>query len=298
MSTFLALLACASAPAEQPTRPDRVVAVGDLHGDLDNALGVLRLAGLVDADARWVGGRAVLVQTGDTTDRGPDSKEILDLLRRLEPEAAAAGGQVVALLGNHEAMNMLGDWRYVDPGDVDHFGGEEARREAFSPAGAYGAWLRTRGLAAKVGDTVFVHGGITPAWAAKGIDGINAEARAAFAGEDGSILGSDGPLWYRGFVQDPEAAACPALASSLAQLGARRMVVGHTTRKDGRIEVRCDGRLYVIDIGIADGYGAHLGALELSHGDARALYPDRTMDLPDPPDGTSPTSPTAPGGNW
>lgn len=260
-----------------------MVAVGDLHGDLDNALAALALAGIVDESGRWIGGDAVLVQTGDTTDRGPDSKPILDLLKRLSTEAEAAGGRVVALVGNHEAMNMVGDWRYVHPGDVEAFGGIEARRRAFAPDGEYGGWLVERGFVATVGDTVFVHGGITPDWARKGVDGINAAAREALRTGQGAVLGPEGPLWYRGYVQEPESVACTRLATSLEALGARRMVVGHTTRRDGRIQERCNGRLYVIDIGIAEHYGGHVGALEILDGDARALYPSGVVDLEDPP---------------
>lgn len=263
--------------------PARVVAVGDLHGDLDQALTVLRMAGVVDAEGGWAGGSTVLVHTGDTLDRGPQSREILDLWRRLEREAPADGGRVVVLLGNHESMNLLGDWRYVDADDVAGFGGVAARRTALSADGPYGAWLLEHDLVARVGDTVFVHGGITPTWAEAGIDRINTEAREALrAGRAAPVLGESGPQWYRGYVLDPESEACPELGRSLERLGAARMVVGHTTRRDGRIEARCGGRLLVIDVGISEHYGGHVAALEIVRGDARALYPDGPVDLPDP----------------
>lgn len=262
--------------------PERVVAIGDLHGDLDNAIRLMNQVGLTDPNGAWTGGSTVFVQTGDVTDRGADSGAILAMLRRLGPEAAAAGGRVVPLLGNHEVMNLHGDWRYVTPEDVAAYGGEEARKKAYAPDGEDGRWILASDVVAQVGDTVFCHGGVTEAFAALGIDGINRAARDAMRAGGGPILESDGPLWYRGYVNDPEASACPSLADALDKLGARRMVVGHTTRDDGRIQARCDGRLLVIDIGVADHYGAHLGALEFVAGDARALYPDGPVDLPDP----------------
>src|SRR5687767_8705865 len=70
---------------------ERIVAVGDVHGAYDRFVAVLRQAGLIDARQRWSGGRAILVQTGDVLDRGPDSRRVLDLLRRLEGEAVRAG---------------------------------------------------------------------------------------------------------------------------------------------------------------------------------------------------------------
>ena len=100
---------------------ERVVAIGDVHGAYEQFLAILRAAGLIDRRDRWAGGRARLVQTGDVVDRGPDSRKVIDLLRRLEREAARAGGRVHALLGNHEFMRLVGDWRYVSPGELKAF---------------------------------------------------------------------------------------------------------------------------------------------------------------------------------
>jgi hypothetical protein len=99
------------------TTTERVVAVGDVHGGHDRFVAILRAAGLLDNRDRWIGGRAFLVQTGDVLDRGPDSRKTLDLLRRLERDAPRDGGRVIVLLGNHEVMRMVGDWRYVSPGE-------------------------------------------------------------------------------------------------------------------------------------------------------------------------------------
>src|SRR6188768_2119025 len=92
---------------------ERIVAVGDIHGGYDRFVAVLRAAGVINNRDRWSGGRTVFVQTGDVVDRGPDSRRALDLLRRLERDAERDGGRVYALLGNHEVMRMVGDWRYV-----------------------------------------------------------------------------------------------------------------------------------------------------------------------------------------
>jgi hypothetical protein len=259
-----------------------VLAVGDLHADLDNAEATLRLLGVIDDQGHWAAGPATFVQTGDTTDRGPDSGAILALLRRLQKEAEAAGGRVVPLLGNHEVMNLQGDLRYVHPGDVAAYGGATARAAAFGPTGEDGRWLRSLDTVAVVDGTVFVHGGVHPAMAKEGLTALNAAVRHGIDASDDAPLGSDGPLWYRGYVTEPEEVACPLLEEALGHLSARRMVVGHTTRRTGRIESRCGGRLHVIDIGIADHYGAHLGAWRADGGDAMAIYPSGVVDLPDP----------------
>jgi len=256
-----------------------LVAVGDLHGDLAQTKQVLELAGVVDTEGHWSGGDTVLVQTGDVFDRGDDGKAIMDLFDQLRVEAPKAGGEVIQLLGNHEVMNLLGDWRYVSPGDVAAYGGEEARKQAFR-GGAEEARLQELNIVAKVGDTVFTHGGVTPEFAAWGVDRINADAQHALAQHQTSrMLGADGPTWFRGYVQSPD---CQAARVALASLGAERMVVGHTTQRDGRIRTFCEGRVTVIDIGIAAGYGGHLGVWVLRDGMAYAKYPGREEPLPNP----------------
>lgn len=120
------------APAQSPqfswSGVERIVAVGDLHGDFDKFVGVLKTAGLVGRRNKWTGGRAHLVQLGDVPDRGPDSRKILDLLMKLEKQAARAGGHVHALIGNHEAMNMYNDVTYVHAGEFAAFRSPKSRK--------------------------------------------------------------------------------------------------------------------------------------------------------------------------
>jgi len=120
----LLLLPALGSPAEKTCdihAGGRIVAVGDVHGAYDGFVSDLRMAGLVDEKVRWTGGDAVLVQTGDLLDRGVDTRAVLDMMMRLQKEAKKAGGRVVALLGNHEVMNMLGDLRYVNPEEYESF---------------------------------------------------------------------------------------------------------------------------------------------------------------------------------
>lgn len=100
---------------------EKIVAIGDVHGDYEQFVKLLKGTGLVDERLRWTGGRAHLVQTGDVVDRGPDSRKVLDLLMKLESEARRRGGRVHMLLGNHEAMNLYGDLRYTTPEEFAAF---------------------------------------------------------------------------------------------------------------------------------------------------------------------------------
>ena len=122
---FLVMIAAAPATAQQA--PRRIVAVGDLHGDYESWLAIARAAGLVNSSNRWAGGATTLVQLGDVTDRGPDSLKIIGHLRQLQRSAPRSGGRVITLVGNHEAMNLTGDLRYVDPGEFAAFAGRESR---------------------------------------------------------------------------------------------------------------------------------------------------------------------------
>jgi hypothetical protein len=112
-----AALAAAPAFAAAPTQPQRIVAVGDLHGDFSAWRDIAKGAGLVDSSGRWTGGTTTLVQVGDAVDREPDSLKIVRDLMRLQKEAPKQGGRVITLVGNHEAMNVIGDLRYTVPAD-------------------------------------------------------------------------------------------------------------------------------------------------------------------------------------
>lgn len=193
-------LASQAALAGQDCR--HLYAIGDLHGADEAFVAMLRELDLVDDDLAWSGGDDCLIQTGDVLDRGAESRRLLDLLMRLHEES---GGRVRMLLGNHEIMNMLGDLRYVSPGEFAAFAADEtaeeraaglreflepygevdgdpevlralfderyppgwfAHRRAFGPDGRYGSWLLERPVAIKDGGTLFVHGGLSLADAA------------------------------------------------------------------------------------------------------------------------------------
>ncbi len=105
---------------------ERVVAIGDLHGDYAQYINVLRAAALVNSRGRWSAGKTHFVQTGDVPDRGPDTRKIIDHLAKLKKQAEKKGGKVHTLIGNHEAMNSYGDLRYVTSDEFQAFAGKNA----------------------------------------------------------------------------------------------------------------------------------------------------------------------------
>jgi hypothetical protein len=276
----------------------RIVAIGDVHGDLSATRRALVLAGAIDEKDRWRGGDLVVVQVGDQLDRGDDEQAILDLFDRLMDEAKADGGAFVPLNGNHEVMNVLLDFRYVTPGGMRDFDGvadatrsdaklaglpedARARAAAFLPGGPYAKILAERHIAAIVGDTVFVHAGILPS-AVDDLVATDAGLRSLLAGERnvGSATAMEramelamdpaGPLWARDFAADDDPSMCAQLGDSLARLGCKRMVIGHTVQEDG-ITSACEGRVWRIDVGLAAHYGGPTQVLEIVGDEVRVL---------------------------
>ena len=211
LGLFLAVLVVTPVRADdwRVDNVDRVVAISDVHGAYDAMVETLRNVDILDDKLSWGGGTSHLVIVGDLLDRGPHSRDAMDLLMRLEEEAQSAGGRVHVLIGNHESMNMIGDLRYVSKDEYAAFAREEtpemrerwlaawaernnsdaetsrarfdtefpagyfALRNAFSAEGKYGKWLLSKNVVAVINGTAFVHGGLPPELAEIGLAGIN-----------------------------------------------------------------------------------------------------------------------------
>jgi hypothetical protein len=269
--------------------PGRLVAFGDVHGDVAAAKTALRMAGAIDADERWNGGNLVVVQTGDQLDRGDEEPEIMALFDRLRDEAKRAGGAFVALNGNHEVMNVAGDFRYVtEDGFRDYSStpgasprlealppSQRGRGAAFAPGGPLALRLAERPIAVVAGDSVFVHGGLLSAHVEYGIGRMNKETRAWMRGERKSVpeilAGDSAPIWSRAYSDGSVSSRmCEELGRVLEKLSAKRMVVGHTVQKDG-ITSACSDKVWRIDVGLAKFYGGKPMVLEIEKGKTRIL---------------------------
>jgi hypothetical protein len=137
---------------------------------------------------------------------------------------------------------------------------------AFRPGGSFARRLAERPVIAQIGDTVYVHAGVLPKHVTYGLARMNAEVRAWMLGERAAppeiMMAVDGPIWTRAYSLDTHEEGCELLMQALDQLGARRMVVGHTPQLGG-ITSACDERVWRIDTGMAKFYGGPVEVLEL-----------------------------------
>jgi hypothetical protein len=278
-------------PLHFPAAP-RIVAIGDLHGDLNATRAAFRLAGAIDESDHWIGGNLVVVQTGDVLDRGGDEQAILDLFARLELEAERAGGALHALNGNHELMNVSLDLRYVTDEGYEDFEdavefdesdstlviyepNQRARIAALRPGGRYARLMSRRNVFTIIGENLFIHGGVLPRHVDYGLDRMNQEARDWLRDEGPKpywVGGSESPEWSRHFSNDPDEEDLALLEEVLERLNVKRMIVGHTVYREG-ITALLDGRVWCIDVGLAAHYGGPTQVLEIRGDEIRVLRP-------------------------
>ena len=252
----------------------RIIAIGDLHGDYKATLLALKKANLIDDHHNWIGDDTIVVQLGDIVDRGSrlskyaemcdeDSElKIMNLMEKLNKQAKLKNGAIYCLLGNHEVMNVLGDFSYTSKKGLLHFGGKKGRYEYFKSGGKIAQKMaKTRNVIMRIGDWIFVHGGVTPNIAKKyKIVEINDLMRRYLNGEKKLendkrfrelFLNQGSILWTRKYSE--ENVNQKDLDKTLEYLGGKHLVVGHTPQD--KINSRCKGKIWRIDTGMSDAFG-------------------------------------------
>ncbi len=254
------------APDQLP-QPKRWAAVSDIHGQAELFFSLLRTQKIIGTKNQWTFGKGVLVIAGDVFDRGPQQTEVLWAIYRMAQEAQVAGGSVQMILGNHESMVLRGDLRYLSPKYLAV--ARLLRRtlpELYGEDTELGRWLRTRAAVLRLGDTLFVHGGISPdiPHQAPDLAALNAKIRARLGDSRESLkddpqaswlFATNGPLWYRGYFSVPRASSAEVDAL-LKHFNVKRIVVGHTTRDE--IVSLYGGRVIGIDADLKDAAGGEL----------------------------------------
>ena len=264
------LPAAAPAPAVLPAVP-RIVALSDIHGQYGLLLRLLRAHRVIDAQDRWALGKDTLVVAGDAFDRGPQVTEAFWLLYSLQQQAAATGGAVHFVLGNHETMVLYDDLRYVHPKYLRsaHLLGR-GYPQLYASDSVIGQWLRTRPVLLRIGDTLFLHGGISPEAVELALDPTrtNAAYQASLGRPKAEVKadpataplydGKTSPIWYRGYFDGRlDSTAVQAL---LDRLKLKRIVVGHTSM--AHVSSFHDDRVIAIDSSIKNGENGELLFIE------------------------------------
>jgi hypothetical protein len=250
----------------------RIFAVSDVHGEYEAFITLLRNAGVIDENLNWSWGDGHLVILGDTFDRGVNVTECLWLTYRLERQAEEVGGRLHFVLGNHEAMVMYGDNRYVNDKYLQGIVKKSRIRheDLYGPDMELGRWLRSKNTVIKLNEVLFVHGGIPPWFAERGttLEGINEATRAdldfrsyerAFGDSLRAIFGGRGVFWYRGYHKASEDSYSQATAEEidtiLGTYDVRAIVVGHS--EVDRVDSLYGGKVFGIDVPLKE-----LGSLQ------------------------------------
>lgn len=282
----------------------RIIVIGDIHGDWEMTQKSLKVAKLIDSEGNWIGQDTVVVQVGDQIDRcrysgipcnlkratendeGNDWK-ILQYFTELHKQALKKGGAVYSLVGNHELMNVNGDFRYVSYEGIQEFkdykkpdgtgfkNGTEARSWAFEIGNSISEFLAcTRQVALIIGSNLFVHAGILPEIAKKySVKNLNQLMSLYLLDKLDKNKFKDfinpysSPLWTRDYgkigmqqygnknktLKNEE--ECTQLLNPLKEIyKVDKIFVGHTPLLEHGIGSVCDGKVWLTDYGLSGAF--------------------------------------------
>ncbi|MBC8034388.1 MAG: metallophosphoesterase, partial [Chitinophagaceae bacterium] len=241
-------------------KPQKLFVLSDIEGNFDKFRKLLQSSKVMDENFNWTFGNGHLVFAGDMFDRGYQVTECLWLIYSLEEKAKTDGGYVHFILGNHEIMNLQGDLKYVQPKYL-----ENAKKvnkslvQLYGEDSELGKWLRTKNVVEKIGDMLFMHGGISRAINNLDITipEINQLARPYYAerkrdygnGKVNTIMSSElGPFWYRSYYEsENKRAPVSIIDSTLRKFKVKHIVTGHTI-VDDNISVHYGGKVFNTDV--------------------------------------------------
>jgi len=256
----------------------RIVVVGDIHGDLQRFIKILQNCGVINSNFQWVAQPrdTVVVQLGDQIDsatRGasddwetlPDT-EVLRFANHLNDQARRYGGRVVSIIGNHEMMNVAGEFMYVSRKSLEASGGAHQRLLRFKPGGSIARMLANRPAVVKIGDCLFCHAGLMPSHldlVRDNIQSINALCQKFLLGAPLSaieqhafnelFMSPTSVLWNREYTtcSPPNK---EMLEDVLRRTQCKAMYIGHNTVQ--QITAMYDRRLFFVDTGLSRAFNA------------------------------------------
>lgn len=255
-----------------PSTP-RIVVIGDIHGDIQRLARCFVLLKLVNPALEWIAEpqNTIVVQMGDQIDsfRGNENDweqipdlEVIRFMDKLNHQAQLKGGRVISLVGNHEIMNLIGDFSYVSPKSMEMVGGLANRTALFSPGNEFWQRLHLRTPILKIGSILFAHAGILPHHLEL-LDGDLTKAQPLFykllkrqfeSGEEFKkverlFLDPESLLWTRYYSEQLEEEVQPIVDKVLASTQSKMICVGHTVHPE--INARYNGKVWFVDNGIS-----------------------------------------------
>jgi hypothetical protein len=252
----------------------RILVIGDLHADFNKTKDLFIHFNLIDVNENWIASpkETTVVQLGDQLDGGGRGDgesygelELIKFMDRIHDNASKQGGGVYSLIGNHEIMNLLGDFKYASKKDIKIQGGIELRKKLFSPGGdIFNKMSCTRNVVLQIGDFIFVHAGILPEHIKPSekttfITKINTLMRLYLQGkkdwDDPEIqkyfLDKKGVIWNRDYGSSSP--SCDSINKVNKLLNVGHMIIGHTIQDN--INSKCDNKLWRVDVGLSGIFG-------------------------------------------
>jgi len=256
------------------TSKKRILVIGDLHADFKKTKDLFIHFNLIDINENWIASpkETTVVQLGDQLDGGGRGDgesygeiELIKFMDRIHEKASKKGGAVYSLIGNHEIMNLLGDFKYASNKDINIQGGIELRKKLFSPGSdIFNKMSCTRNVVLQIGDFIFVHAGILP-------EHINANEKTTFIKKINTImrlylqgkkdwddtdiqkyfLNKKGVIWNRDYGS--KSPSCNNINKVNKLLNVGHMIIGHTIQN--KINSKCDNKLWRVDVGLSGIFG-------------------------------------------
>ena len=259
--------------------PEKLIAISDIEGNFTGLYSFLLHNKVIDKNANWIFGKGHLVLNGDFFDRGDQVPQVLWLIYSLEEQAIAKGGKVHFIIGNHEVMNLYGDVSYNDFKYMEisrrvsqQKNWDVGLRFLYAKETELGKWLRSKNVVEKIGDNIFVHGGLNAYHREGGysINEMNAIARKYYGvfpeektvktDRDRIMISSiDSPFWDRRLNFDfkykitymlngieAQETSQDELDRILKYYNANRIIIGHSVVDD--ISVAYQNKVIKIDV--------------------------------------------------
>jgi len=246
---------------------EKIVVIGDIHADFEMLLAVLKKADIINDKLEWSGGKTYLVMIGDLVDgkaridnwSGDSDLKVINFLSKLINQAKRKGGDVIILLGNHEFMNIRGNFNYSGSNGIKQMGGELNRLKYFN--NQFLSFANKCFLAVNIGGWIFSHAGIPPEISKKyPIPKLNYILQKFLSNEMNIheenlffdiISGENGILTTREFGTND--INSKRLITTLANMNANHMVIGHTVQE--KVNDICNKKLWRVDVGLSRAFG-------------------------------------------